>query len=155
MNTGITKRGYVSRTAGQDKMHVSTMTIDEVNMIHEYLLTSAKNSKPSLTYHLAQKIVSGEIKFTEAQLVETLANASNLVEFNSQVDSIRGLYRSAKDYEVLLDGKLQLANLCIVINLDTLEVITAYYNKASDSHDTINPDRYTILDIKEVLYGKG
>lgn len=133
MITGITKRGYVSRTAGQDKMHVSTMTLDEINMIHDYLLASAKNTKPSLTYHLAQKIVSGEIKFTEAQLVETLANASNLVEFNSQVDSIRGLYRSAKDYEVLLDGKLQLANLCIVIN----------------------PDRYTILDIKEVLYGKG
>lgn len=153
MNTGITKRGAISRTVGQKKMHVSSMTEADINIIHEYLLASTKNTKPSLSYHLAQKIVSGEIKFTEAQLVETLANPMNLVELNTQVDSVRGLYRSSKAYEVMLDGKLQLANLCVVINPDTLYIVTAYYNSAIDNHDTIIPDRYTTFDIKEVLYG--
>lgn len=154
MNTGITKRGYISRKEGQKKMHVKDMTKADIYMIHTYLLTSTIKTKPSLSYHLSQKIVSGEISFNEAQLVETLANPMNLVELNTQEDSIRGLYRSDKVYEVLLDGKLQLANLCVVINLDDLAIVTAYYNSAIDNHDTINPDRYTTFDIKEVLYGQ-
>lgn len=153
MNKGITKRGCISRTVGQKKMHVSSMTDADITMIYEYLIASARTAKPRLTPHLAQKIASGEIKFTEAQLVEALSNPKNLVELNTQVGSVRVLYRSTKDYEVVLDGKLQLANLCVVINLDTLDVITAYYNSSLDKHDTIIPDRYTILDIKEVLYG--
>ena len=155
MNTGITKRGYVSRKDGQKKMHVSEMTKDDINMIHTYLLASAKNTKPSLSYHLAQKIVSGEIKFTESQLVEMLSNPMNLVELNTQDAGVGALYRSDKDYEVMLDGKVQLANLCVVINLDTLYIVTAYYNSILDNHDTINSDRYTKLNIKEVLYGEG
>ena len=155
MNIGITKRGYVSRTVGQKKMHVSEMTKDDINMIHTYLIASAKNTKPSLSYHLAQKIVSGEIKFTESQLVEMLSNPMNLVELNTQDAGVGALYRSDKDYEVMLDGKVQLANLCVVINLDTLYIVTAYYNSILDNHDTINSDRYTKLNIKEVLYGEG
>lgn len=153
MNTGITKRGYVSRKEGQKKMHVKDMTNAEIYMINTYLLTSAVNAKPSLSYHLSQKIVSGEISFNEAQLVETLANPMNLVELNVQEEGIGVLYRSDKDYEVMLDGKLQLANLCVVINPDTLYIVTAYYNSVIDNHDTIIPDRYTTFDIKEVLYG--
>lgn len=153
MNIGITKRGYVSRTIGQKKMHVSDMTEDEINMVHTYLLASTNNTKPSLSYHLAQKIVSGEIKFTESQLVETLANPMNLVELNTQDAGVGALYRSDKDYEVMLDGKVQLANLCVVINLDTLYIVTAYYNSTLDNHDTINSERYTTFNIKEVLYG--
>ena len=155
MNTGITKRGYVSRKDGQKKMHVSEMTKDDINMIHTYLIASAKNTKPSLSYHLAQKIVSGEIKFTESQLVETLDNPMNLVELNTQDAGVGALYRSDKDYEVMLDGKVQLANLCVVINLDTLYIVTAYYNSTLDNHDTINSERYTTFNIKEVLYGEG
>lgn len=153
MNTGITKRGYVSLKEGQKKMHVRDMTKAEIYMINTYLLTSAVNAKPSLSYHLSQKIVSGEISFNEAQLVETLANPMNLVELNVQEEGVGVLYRSDKDYEVMLDGKLQLANLCVVINPDTLYIVTAYYNSAIDNHDTIIPDRYTTFDIKEVLYG--
>lgn len=153
MNTGITKRGYVSRKEGQKKMHVKDMTKAEIYMINTYLLTSTVNAKPSLSYHLSQKIVSGEIKFTETQLVETLANPMNLVELNTQDAGVGALYRSDKDYEVMLDGKVQLSNLCVVINLDTLYIVTAYYNSTLDNHDTINSDRYTTFNIKEVLYG--
>lgn len=153
MNTGITKRGYISRKEGQKKMHVKDMTKAEIYMINTYLLTSTVNAKPSLSYHLSQKIVSGEISFNEAQLVETLANPMNLVELNIQADKVHALYRSDKAYEVMLDGELQLANLCIVINPDDLAIVTAYYNSALDNHNTINPDRYKTFDIKEVLYG--
>lgn len=154
MNTGITKRGFVSETSNQRKMHVSAMTDEEVELIYSYMQVSLEINKPKLARHLERKISSGEIKLSKEQLADTLGDAHNLVEFNTDGYSVRGLYRSKEPYWVTLDDRFVIANLCVVVDLDTLTVITAYYNSVNDGHSTINMNRYTEIDIKEVLYGQ-
>ena len=104
-------------------------------------------------------------------LVESLLASNNLlssiIELNvnknttGNVYDVRILVRDKRKFKVrMLDyntgrEQIELANLCIVYSLTRNQVITAYWNKASDQHRTIKWDNYNkklnILDYKEFM----
>lgn len=148
---GITKRGYISKTKNQRKMHYTQLSSQNLADLYEALVANAKSATPKMSRHLSYKIARGEISFTREQFLSAISTPNNIIEVNVTKGKLRLLFRSSKAYLVTLNSKEVLANLCVVIDLDTLDIITAYYNSTSDTHDTLIADRYTVFDIYDYL----
>lgn len=148
---GITKRGYISKTQNQYKLHYMQLSNQNLSDLYEALVSNAKYATPKMSRHLSYKIARGEISFTKEQVLSAISTPSNIVEVNVTKGRLRLLFRSSRAYLVTLNDKEVLANLCVVIALDTLDIITAYYNSTSDTHDTLIADRYAVFDIYDYL----
>lgn len=143
------QRGRVKRTNGQVKKHVKQMSGSEIQFLARRL-----------------KLVSGSYKFSSHFLkserlfnmltIERLLNSPDIkdciIEYNETPSSKKGvvgkrvLLRSTFSRKVLLEKKgkelLTEANLCMVIDIYTGEIVTAYWNEAGDNHHNIDMRRY-------------
>lgn len=143
---GKFKVGYVKRTQGQKKKHISQMTSQEVDVIHEGI---DNLSKLYASQHVIRKIKNDGLWFTSDMVVEVLTNfsAENIIEYNvsqfyGKLDR-RVLLRSSESYPVLIDGKGKVdCNLCFVLSLDRGALVTVYWNEAGDNHSNIDMNRY-------------
>jgi hypothetical protein len=150
---GITRVSEIRTTAMQFKMLRSQMRTTEIARVFDKLTTIKSENRLVPSDHLRNKKKHGFVSFDKTQLADVLSSSDNIVEVNSVVatDSFRVLLRGHTDYNVVLDGKLQPANLCVVVELTTGVVVTAYFNKASDNHDNLNQRRYTKFNINRFV----
>lgn len=137
------QRGHVKRTKDQIKKHVSQMTQDEILFLKRRV-----------------KMISGSYKWGKHFLesgrlfnmltIERLLNSPNIeeciIEYNQRDKDKRVLLRSSFSSNVSLEKNgvtyMADANLCIVVDIFTGEVVTAYWNEVGDNHNNVNMGRY-------------
>lgn len=145
-NEGKFKFGYIKKTNNQVKKHVSQMTDKEKSRI----LRNVKQI-PNLYLggHVFRKVEEDGLSFEPIQIVEVLRDVKkeNIIEYNrtKRYDTVdnRVVLRSTKNYLVDISNYgAQECNLCFVLSTVTGRIITVYWNKAEDSHDSIRMSRY-------------
>lgn len=137
------QRGRIKKTKDQIKKHVSQMTQEEIMYLQKRV-----------------KMISGNYKWGKHFLengrlfnmltIERLLNSPNidecLIEYNERDKDKRVLLRSTFSSNVSLEknGVMYMAdaNLCIVVDIFTGEVVTAYWNEVGDNHNNVNMRRY-------------
>jgi hypothetical protein len=144
-------RGKVKKTKNQKKKHVTQMTKEEVAYLKKEIKMfptwKAKASK-----HLKKKCVSLDLNDVQDTLLAR--NVEDfIVEYNETLNASgqmerRILIRVAKPKMVRFKTRKKkiveaLAHLCFVVSLDTWEIVTAYWNKASDEHAQLDWRRYS------------
>lgn len=134
------KHGEVSVTEGQEKKHITQMTKDEVMAITNKLY-SLNIGQTKLSFHLQEKLDSEELSIYKSQMVRLLLDFE-IIEYNNTRGQSRVLLRGLSKEDTLVDGVIKKSNLCIVWNLDTNNIVTAYWNCISDNHNTIDLRRY-------------
>ena len=144
------KTGQVSRTAGQRKWLAAQMDQDErerlADTYDESVVRSGK--KVFMSRHLKDKIARGELSVPQDVVEETLATFSeSFIEYSVTERGGRESRRVLlRNYGVVRDvnvrGGTCPANLCIVIDIDSCCMITAYWNALHDRHATLNSGRY-------------
>ena len=96
------------------------------------------------------------------QNVYDALNDCKIIEFNLTckpgLNCARILLRNNKIKYRYIDGMREATNLCLVIDISQLSVVTSYLNISEDNHNNINWDRYTdtldIITIARMLGGK-
>lgn len=144
---GSFKNGEVSVTDGQIKKHREQMTSAEI----EHVLSSVRNlPRLRLSRHLKEKMESERLTIDPKMMGRLLRNpkVENLVEYNSTPDREgkrhgRVLLRTTETTTVTVKGRREVCNLCFVVQPDTKQIITAYWNRASDQHKTVDWSRYS------------
>lgn len=143
--------GKVKLTKNQKKKHIEQMTEEEVDHLKKQIRLfptwQLKKSK-----HLKRKMVSLNLDEVEAMLLDRKAERF-IIEYNETVlpsgdTDRRLLLRSDKSRMVRFRTRRKKvverrANLCFVISLNRYELVTAYWNKVDDSHETIQWNRYS------------
>lgn len=146
------KAGKVKFTNNQIKKHYSQIS----NIEFEYIENILKNmNRIYLTTHLKNKIIWNAIDFADIDVCKYTLNKLSednlsrfIIEFNRVEDrrggnSNRVLLRFDDDIYVLNKNNNKLkCNLCVVLNLNNNQIITAYFNKVNDYHVSINMNRY-------------
>lgn len=138
------QRGRVKTTQNQIKKHITQMTPHETAFI-------AKRLKKVYSNYKWHPHFSDSSRLFNMMTIERLLLSPNItdciIEYNQRGDDRRVLLRSTFSSNVTLekDGKRfeADANLCIVIDIYTGVIITAYWNEVTDHHDTVNMNRYT------------
>lgn len=131
------KRGTVRSTNNQRKKHYTQFTKKELELIEQRLSQLNFNVIVGSIHLQTKKAITYNVED-----VRNVINNHDVIEYN--LTKKRGMYQK----RVLLKGKDVVetdqgkANLCIVVNLKTAEIVTAYYNIIGDDHRTINWDRY-------------
>lgn len=140
--------GRTKKTKNQLKKHFSSITDNErsylFNIIYKNLL---KGKKIELSKHLSEKQRNNEVKLNFEAIYDCVNNIhSTLIEYNEVVTSTyqsrRVVLRSQYAYNVLVDDLSVLSNLIIVLDVDSLELVTAYNNDVLDNHTTMDITRY-------------
>lgn len=136
--------GEVKVTNGQIKKHVSQFTEKEFRFLNSIV----RGRKTQLSSHA--KLRMSELNISCNKIKESL-KSFKIIEFNykESTQEARVLLRSTKEY--VLDDN-QSYNLCCVISLTENDIVTLYWNLASDNHATINVDRYQNIDIMKLAY---
>lgn len=142
----VVELGVVKETVGQRKKHVSMMSKAELN----YLSNRVRilSNKWELTSHFLKNNRVVKDEFIHALLKD--ASKDLIVEYNEKTTKYgvnkRVLLRSSFAVPVLLEIKgiqdFVFANLCVVVDIKTGDVVTAYWNRVSDNHQTIQLSRY-------------
>ena len=143
MHRGTFKTGTVNRTYGQRKWHISQMTEETLADIHFRLRQTIQWKGWRLSDHLLKK---DNITFSP-EIIQRVINTGDIIEYNETPSrgrtSRRVLLRNSYDtHKINTNVGITKSNLCIVIEIDTGDVITAYWNDANDNHNTINMCRY-------------
>ena len=137
------RRGQVKTTENQIKKHISQMTSDETAFIAKRLKMVYANYKWHPHFLNSSRLFN-------MMTVERLLISPNIqdciIEYNQRGNDRRVLLRSTFSSNVTLekDGKSYEAdaNLCLVIDIYTGVIVTAYWNEATDHHDNVNMKRY-------------
>lgn len=136
-------RGKVKKTEGQIKKHRSQMSNEEV----EFLTHRVK--EVSGFYELHPHLLNSKRLFkllTMERLLHTPNLEDCIIEYNQRGADKRVLLRSTFTTHVLLEkkgvSKMTDAHLCLVIDIYTGIIITAYWNEADDHHDNLDMRRY-------------
>lgn len=138
------QRGKIKKTENQMKKHISQMTPHETAFI-------AKRLKKVYSNYRWHPHFSNSSRLFNMMTVERLLISPNItdciIEYNQRGDDRRVLLRSTFSSNVTLekDGKSfeADANLCLVIDIYTGVIVTAYWNEVNDHHDNVNMKRYT------------
>lgn len=126
----------VKETPNQIKKHISQFTETEFHVLNAFV-NEICGSKVLLTSHSKTKI-----PFLNQEIVdETLADC-DVIEFNVTNSRPRLLVRSNKQLAVIVEGEHTQANVCIVIDMWNLAVVTSYLNKCDDFHKQLVQSRY-------------
>lgn len=144
------KRGQVSRTKGQRKWLAAEMSDDDrTQLAHDYDESVVYSNKiVYMSGHLRDKIARGELSVPQDVVEQTLHSFSDsFIEYSvterNGNQSRRVLLRNNDIIrQVNVRGQVQDANLCLVLDIDTCCMVTAYWNAANDHHDTLNRNRY-------------
>lgn len=138
------QRGRVKTTQNQIKKHISQMTSHETAFIAKRLQKVYSNYK----WH---PHFSDSSRLFNMMTIERLLLSPNItdciIEYNQRGDDRRVLLRSTFSSNVTLEKNGKQfeadANLCIVIDIYTGVIVTAYWNEVNDHHDNVNMNRYT------------
>lgn len=144
------KRGQVSRTRNQRKWLAAEMDADDRSQIAKDYTDSVLNSNKVVfkSRHLREKERRGELSVPDDVVRETLrAFDKSFIEYSEtrKRDGVsrRVLLRNNDvARKVRVRGREQDANLCIVVDVDTCCLVTAYWNAANDHHSNLNRSRY-------------
>lgn len=140
MNTHV---GQVKKTNNQTKKHISQMSLIELNSIVEFFKNETTKHDITLSNHLKEKIMNNEVVLNTPMLENIFDSFNNsIIEYNVTNDRPRLLLRSLTQENILIDDQYQNTNLCIVIDLLSFRIITAYHNLANDYHSEIDYNRY-------------
>lgn len=142
------QRGLVKETTNQVKKHISQMTDEETTFI-------AKRIKMVYSRYKWHPHFLKSSRLFNMMTVERLLVSPNIkdciIEYNQRENDKRVLLRSTFSSNVALekDGIMVQAdaNLCIVIDIYTGVIVTAYWNEVDDHHGNVNMKRYT-ADLK-------
>ena len=145
---GTFKRGQVSETRNQTKWLASQLSEDARHDICASMAYTLMTTTPYLSRHLRDKVSSNELTVDMQTIRETLDGMeANMVEYNETVrfgkTERRVLLRDYGIVHTIMVGNRRVpSNLCFVINIDTACIVTAYWNRAHDRHDTLDERRY-------------
>jgi hypothetical protein len=129
-------------TKNQTKKHYSHFSDTEFHVLSAFI-NGIADSKVKILNH-----ARNHIPFLNQSIVNQTLDNCQIIEFNVTNNSPRILVRSKKQLNIIVDGNLELAHVCIVIDIKKLEVITSYLNCSFDNHSSLNLDRYdATLDI--------
>lgn len=123
-------------TCNQIKKHVSQFSDAEFHVLNA-LINGICGSKLQITPH-----AKSHIPFINQSIVQQTLNCCDVIEFNITNNSPRILVRSRKQLNVIIDDNLDIAHVCMVIDIRNLKVICTYANTCSDNHSSLNWDRY-------------
>lgn len=139
----------VFRTEGQVKKHVSQMTGAEIAFLNKKLdaIMRVKKSRHLLNrkdtggipHYIFRDILRNKRRRTIIEYNETLTKTGRISKRILVRDTyvVKRRFLQAHEYESCGN-----AVLCFVIDYETGEIITAYYNFAEDSHHTVDMSRY-------------
>jgi len=97
-----------------------------------------------LSHHLQCKIHAKRVCMPyKALKAITKYNHYKVIEVNVTGDNIRYLLRGTDSFYCRLSGKIQRVNLCIVVSTRNKLIVTAYLNKCTDNHNTLDRERYS------------
>lgn len=140
MNTHV---GQVKKTNNQIKKHVSQMSFIELNNVMNFFKNETVKHDITLSNHLKDKVMNGEVVLNTPILANIFDNVNqSIVEYNVTNDKPRLLLRSSSQENIMIDDKYQYTNLCVVIDLLSFGIVTAYHNLANDYHAEIDYNRY-------------
>lgn len=129
-------------TKNQIKKHVSQFSDTEFHVLNAFV-NGICDSKIQITNH-----AHNHISFINQSIVQQTLDDCDIIEFNITHENPRLLVRSRKQLNVIIDENLDIAHVCMVIDIKNLSVVTSYVNTCSDNHQTLNWDRYdATLDI--------
>lgn len=143
MRKGNIDRGNIKITSNQKKKHYTQMSENELNFL-KIEIEKIEHIKPS--WHLDNKSHVGYHIEDVWKVINDTDIKNRIIEFNITpkrgILDRRVLLRSKEIYSVEIDNNQIDCNLCFVISLRSHEIITIYYNKCDDFHDTIDWRRY-------------
>lgn len=146
VSQGKFKRGFVSVHANQVKKHGSQLQPYEVRRI-QYRIRHIPDL--FITPHVLNKIQNDGLSFKPEMIVAVLkaVTGTNIIEYNQTkrygTTDHRVLLRSTETYPVGIATKGCVpCQLCFVLSLDTGAIRTVYWNDATDTHTTMNWNRY-------------
>ena len=97
-----------------------------------------------LSHHLQNKIHQKRVCVPYKALQSiTQRNHYKVIEVNKTGDDIRYLLRGTDSFYCKLSGTIQRVNLCIVVSTRNQIIITAYLNRCTDNHNTLDRERYS------------
>ena len=138
------EKGRVKQTENQLKKHITQMSADEISFLKRRLKQVYTSYKWSPHFASSSRLFN---MMTIERLLRTPDIENCIIEYNQRDNDKRVLLRSEFSSNVMLekDGVNYLtdANLCIVIDIFTGEIITAYWNEVGDNHSNVNMKRYT------------
>lgn len=161
---GTTYRGHNKYTQNQIKKHVKDLISIEKKCLEEIVgLNNVENI--SISRHLHDK---SEVSYDFDRLKELLNREDwidlvvevnmNFQDLNDKFpDDIRVLIRDDKGVITALKNKrtgktrMTLCNMCFVYSISKNRVITMYWNKADDHHNSLTGDRYSKMDFYPYL----
>lgn len=151
MYKGTFKTGTISHTQGQRKWHASQIndeTLDDIRfrlhqtmLLRSWRLSDHLRKKKSLTFSL--------------EIVQHVIDAGDIIEYNEtprrDKTSRRVLLRDIRDkHKVITNFGVTDSNLCIVVDIDDGDVVTAFWNDANDNHKTIDMSQYENVPLQFV-----
>lgn len=143
MQTYSTHNGHKTTNIHQQKKHVSQLTDMEKELITHQLITHTFLQTLTISEHLQEKILFGEVDLIEPMIDSIIDHPeTSLIEYSRLHKENRVLLRSPLNYPMFINGSLHKTSLCIVINLNTSEIVTAYFNKTNDQHDNLHTEDY-------------
>ncbi|XZH79196.1 hypothetical protein ACSW8U_16050 (plasmid) [Clostridium perfringens] len=147
---GIYNKGFIKKTAKQEKKHRIQMTFEELyylsNLLKKLDLNQLHFSKHALTNNVSSSIH----QIRKILLKENLYNL--IIEYNKTQTAHslehRVLIRDNEDVLVTYNPNTtnefkEISNFCFVICLNNSRIITTYYNISTDTHKTLNLNRYS------------
>lgn len=97
-----------------------------------------------LSYHLQHKVHAKRVYIPRWALQAiTQRNHYRVIEVNTTGKDIRYLLRGTDSFYCRLSGEVHLVNLCIVVSTNKQLIVTAYLNKCTDNHSTLDLKRYS------------
>lgn len=143
----------VKQTTNQTKKHFSQLDKEERQLLAS-IVKSIRTQSNNL--HLSNH-TKNHIPFFSLKLASQVLESCYIIEFNlttkQGIESPRVLLRSKKVLPIIVEGKVENANVCMVVDIKSNQIITAYLNTCTDKHTTLNLDRYTDdLDIKKIIH---
>lgn len=143
MDTLNVKYRGVVKTEGQQKKHITQMTMAEINKIVNFFKEHTLKQRPSVSRHLNEKLTARACVIPKELLRDIRQHPKEtLVEYNNTNGEPRALFRSKKSVTIKRNGRVISAQLCLVISLRDNKVITAYENETNDGHESCDYRRY-------------
>lgn len=140
IGTDRSNRNQIKRMANQfGDEFISTKAADLVELVH------SGNIKYSR--HLVKKMRRENLNVPTIVIAKTIAHAkTSFIEFSYFRGNCKWHRALLRDYttveDVMIDGEIKKCNLCFVIDFNCGEIVTAYWNEATDLHETLDTRKY-------------
>lgn len=135
----------VKTSSNQVKKHCTQMNTTEISILTA-LVNSLDVNHLRITSHARE-----HIPFLNKSIVSQTLKSFDVIEFNLTNGNPRVLIRSKKQLNIIVDDNMDIANVCIVIGVKEMSIVTAYLNCVGDNHTHLHTDRYdSSINIVEI-----